>query len=369
MEFTFTAPCYFGLESAAAFDFKRLGAQNLKITDGRITFTGGAQLLAEANLWSRCAERILILLASFPAQDFDALFDGVQAIPWEDYIPKTGKFPVKGSSLSSQLSSVPACQSIVKKAVVERLKKGHKVQFLPERGEEYRIRFSIRKNLAEVFLDTSGDGLHKRGYRPASGAAPLKETLAAAMADFGRVRRDSRVEDPFCGSGTLVIEAALKALNIAPGLRRSFAAEHYAFLPEGLFAAAREKAEAEIKREAGFAGVGYDIDPDATALAAGNAKKAGVGHCCRFETAPVADYQADPAALVLTNPPYGERLLDAGAAAKLAQALGRANAAHPPAAAYVITADDSFERHYGRPATKRRKVYNGMLPCQIYMYY
>ncbi len=369
MTFNFTAPCYFGLESAAVFDFKRIGAQNIQVTDGRVSFTGDERVLADANLWSRCAERVLIVLARFEAHSFDELFDGVAGIPWEDYIPKTAKFPVKGSSLSSTLSSVPACQSIVKKSVVERLKKGHKTQFLPERGEEYRIRFSIRKNLAEVFLDTSGDGLHKRGYRKTAGAAPLKETLAAAMADFGRVRADSLVEDPFCGSGTLVIESALKARNIAPGLGRPFAAQHYTFLPNGLFDEARARARAEVKPDASFAGFGADIDPAAVALAQANAKIAGVADCCRFRVADVASYAASPQALLFTNPPYGERMLDETAAAKLAKTLGEATRRTPPKAAYIITADDAFERHYGRRAQKRRKVYNGMLPCQIYMYF
>ena len=369
MRFDFTAPCYFGLESAAAFDFKRIGAENVSITDGRITFSGDERVLADANLWSRCAERVMIALGSFPATTFDELFDGVGAIPWEDYIPQTARFPVKGSSLSSTLSSVPACQSIVKKSVVERLRKGHGVQFLPERGEEYRIRFSIRKNLVEVFLDTSGDGLHKRGYRKTAGAAPLKETLAAAIADFGRVRRDSRVEDPFCGSGTLVIEAALKARNIAPGLSRAFAAEHYQFLPKGLFEERRALAREEIKPDAGYAGTGFDVDPAAVALARANAKLAGVGDRCRFETADVAMYQPQPGALLLTNPPYGERMLTEAEAAALAKTLGEATRKAPPAAAYIITADEGFEKHYGRKAAKRRKVYNGMLPCQIYMYY
>ena len=369
MNFTFTAPCYFGLESAAAFDFKRIGATDIKITDGRITFSGDETILAAANLWSRCAERVMINLASFQATTFDDLFDGVGAIPWEDFIPKTGKFPVKGSSLSSTLSSVPACQSIVKKSVVERLRKGHSVSFLPERGDEYRIRFSIRKDWVEVFLDTSGDGLHKRGYRRTAGAAPLKETLAAAIADFGRVRRDSRVEDPFCGSGTLVIESALKAYNIAPGLNRAFAAEHYQFLPEGIFEEQRALARAEIKTDAQFTGAGYDLDPEAIALAKANAKTAGVSQYCRFEVADVAKFQPRPEALVLTNPPYGERMLTTAEAGELAQKLGAATKAFPPAATYVITADDTFERHYGRKATKRRKVYNGMIPCQIYMYF
>lgn len=369
MNFTMVAPCYFGVESAAAFDFKQIGAQNVRVTDGRITFEGDARVLADANLHSRCAERVMILLKSFTATTFDELFDGVYEIPWEDYIPKTGYFPVKGSSLSSTLSSVPASQSIVKKAVVNRLMKGHNTQFLPERGEEYRIRFSIRKNVAELFLDTSGEGLHKRGYRRVASAAPLKETLCAAMADFGRIRRNSLMADPFCGSGTLVIESALKALNIAPGMQRRFAAEHYAFLPKGVFEEARAEARAKEKRDAPFVAVGSDIDPAMASLAAANAKKAGVEECCRFEVKDVANFAPDAQSTVLTNPPYGERLLDKKQAALLAQTLGNSLQAHPAKASYIISADDAFEAHYGQKATKRRKVYNGMIPCQIYMYY
>lgn len=369
MKFDFVAPCYFGLESAAAFDFKRIGAENVTVTDGRIAFSGDEKVLADANLWSRCAERVLIRLGSFTAKTFDELFDGVFGLPFEQYIPQSAKFPVKGSSLSSQLSSVPACQSIVKKAVVERLRKGHHVEFLPERGEEYRIRFSIRKDVAEVFLDTSGPGLHKRGYRKNALIAPLKETLCAAMADFGRVRRDCVVQDPFCGSGTLVIEAALKALNIAPGLRRPFAAEHYSFLPQGLFDRAREAARAEIKADAPFEGYGFDIDPEATDLARANAKLAGVGNVCRFATAGVNRFTPSSAALVLTNPPYGERMMDKTQARELTAMLGKSIEESPVKGAYVITSDDEFEQHFGKKATKRRKVYNGMIPCQIYMYY
>lgn len=369
MNFTFVAPCYFGLESAAAFDFKRIGAQDVKITDGRIHFSGDEQVLAKANLWSRCTERILILLASFPARTFDELFDGVYAIPWENYIPRNGKFPVKGSSLSSQLSSVPACQSIVKKAAVQALRHGHKVEFLPERGEEYRIRFSIRKDMVEVFLDTSGEGLHKRGYRRRASLAPLKETLAAAMADFGRIRRSSIMQDPFCGSGTLVIESAMKALNIAPGLRRSFAAEHYAFLPTGLFEEARAQAMAEMIPDAPFEGYGLDIDPDIIQLAAANAKLAGVEKQCRFAVADAAAFAPSAESIVLTNPPYGERLLDKDTAARLVASFGKAMAKNPVSGAYIITADETFETHFGKRASKRRKVYNGMIPCQIYMYY
>ncbi len=367
--YDFVAPCYFGLEAAAAFDFKRIGAENITVTDGRVAFSGGADILAAANLWSRCAERVLLKLASFEANTFDELFDNVFALPLEEYIPKNASFPVKGSSLSSALSSVPACQSIVKKAIVERLKKSFHTNFLPETGDEYGIRFSIRKNLAEVFLDTSGAGLHKRGYRRTAGVAPLKETLAAAMADFGRVKRSSCVQDPFCGSGTLVIESALKALNIAPGLSRPFAAENYAFLPANTFAAARKAARAEQKFDADFAGAGFDKDPEMVALATHNAQKAGVGAFCRFTQRDVAAFTPPPEAIVLANPPYGERMLEKEDAAKLAATLGKALEASPCAAAYIITADDEFEQHFGKKAKKRRKVYNGMIPCQLYMYF
>lgn len=369
MEFNLVAPCYFGLESAATFDFKRIGAQDIRVTDGRIAFKGDARVLAEANLWSRCTERIMILLATFPAKTFDELFDGVSAIPWQNYIPRNGRFPVKGSSLSSVLSSVPACQSIVKKSIVEALRRGHDIKFLPETGDEYRIRFSIRKDVAEVFLDTSGAGLHKRGYRRTAGLAPLKETLAAAIADFARVRRDSIVQDPFCGSGTLVIESALKALNMAPGLNRSFAAEHYSFLPDGLFDNAREAARAEIKHDAAFEGFGFDIDPAAIDLARYNAEVAGVGKRCRFAVADVANFAPSSQSIILANPPYGERLMEKADVAKLTESFGSALKNSPVKGAYVITTDSEFEKNFGKRATKRRKVYNGMLPAQIYMYY
>ena len=183
MKYDLIAPCYFGTESAAAFDFKRIGAEDVAVTDGRVAFRGGPDIIAAANLWSRCAERVLILLKTYKAVTFDELFDGVSAIPWEELLPADAEFPVKGSSLSSTLSSVPACQSIVKKAVVERLKRGHRVQVLPEDGALYKIRFSIRKNMVEVMLDTSGDGLHKRGYRKNATLAPIKETLAATIGE------------------------------------------------------------------------------------------------------------------------------------------------------------------------------------------
>ena len=368
-EFTLVAPCFFGTESTLSFEVRRLGAQNVQVTDGRVAFSGGAEMIAAANLNLRTAERVLLLLRNFPASTFDELFDGVNAIPWEELIPADAQFPVKGSSLSSQLSSVPACQSIVKKAVVKRLQAGHKTATLPETGALYKIRFAIRKNVVEVMLDTSGDGLHKRGYRRNATLAPIKETLAAAIADLGRVRRDSLVQDPFCGSGTLVIEAAQKALNIAPGLRRRFAAEQFDFVPAAVWREQRQKALDEAKPDAAFEGAGYDIDPAAVALANANARLAGVGERCRFEVADVKDFTAAQNAIVLTNPPYGERLGDAAEAASLARTLGQVWQRHPGQGLYAITADAEFENHFGKKAARRRKIYNGMIPCQLYMYF
>ncbi|MGN0651390.1 MAG: class I SAM-dependent RNA methyltransferase [Gemmiger sp.] len=367
--YTLVAPCFFGTEHTLSFEVKRLGAQNVRVTDGRVAFDGDASLIAAANLNLRTAERVLILLKTFPATTFDELFDGVNSIPWEDLIPADAQFPVKGSSLSSQLSSVPACQSIVKKAVVKRLQAGHKTSILPETGALYKIRFSLRKNVAEIMLDTSGDGLHKRGYRKNATLAPIKETLAAAIADLGFVRRDSVVQDPFCGSGTMVIEAAQKAMNIAPGLRRRFAAEQFDFVPASLWAEERQKALAAVRPDAAFEGFGSDIDPAAVALATANAQLAGVGERCHFEVRDVKDFPPQPQAIVLTNPPYGERLGDAAEAAALARTLGQVWNAAPTAGLYAITADADFEAHFGKKAAKRRKIYNGMIPCQLYMYF
>ena len=367
--YTLVAPCFFGTESTLAFEVRRLGAGNVQVTDGRVTFQGGAELIAAANLNLRTAERVLLLLATARTSTFDELFDAVYAIPWEELLPPDAAFPVKGSSLSSQLSSVPACQSIVKKAVVKRLMAGHHVSTLPETGALYKLRFALRKDRMEMYLDTSGDGLHKRGYRRNAMEAPLRETLAATIADLGRVRRDSVVEDPFCGSGTLVIEAAQKALNMAPGLQRRFAAERYSFVPPEVWAAQRQKALAEIRQDAAFEGFGYDIDPAAVELARANARLAGVDKRCHFEVADVKDFVPRSEAIVLTNPPYGERMSTIDGAARLARTFGRQMEAHPCAGVYVITADMEFEAHYGRRAAKRRKMYNGMIPCQVYMYY
>lgn len=368
-QYELIAPCFFGCESTASFELRRIGAEEIRVTDGRLTFRGGAEMIAAANLNLRTVERVMVLLASYPASTFDELFDGVYNIHWEELLPVDAAIPVTGSSLDSQLTSVPACQSIIKKAIVKRMMQGHHTSVLPESGVEYRVRFMLRKNLCEIMLDTTGEGLYKRGYRRNAMEAPIRETLAATIADLGRVRRDSLVEDPFCGSGTLVIEAAQKALNIAPGLKRRFAAERYSFVPASVWAEQRQLALAQTRLDAGFEGIGYDIDPAAVALANANAKLAGVDKRCRFEVADVAQFAARPEAIVLTNPPYGERMGTIEGAARLARTLGRQMEAHPCQGLYAITADLEFENHYGKRANKRRKMYNGMIPCQLYMYY
>ncbi len=369
MKYTLIAPCYFGTESVLNYEIKKIGGEDIQVNDGRIIFSGDESIVARANINLRTAERVLVLIKEFKAKTFDELFDGIHAIDWKSLLPDDCQFPVKGSSLSSTLSSVPACQSIVKKAIVEKLRKQYKTSILPETGNLYKIRFSIRKDVVSVMLDTSGDGLHKRGYRRNSGDAPIKETLAAAIVDLARVRNYSIIQDPFCGSGTLLIEAAQKALNIAPGLKRKFAAENYAFIPKEIWAAERAAAKEAIIKDADFIAYGFDIDPLVLDIAKRNADKAGVGKYVKFFEADVKAFSPMPETVVITNPPYGERLGDIETATKLEKTLSRRLEQNPVKSAYIITADSEFENNFGKKANKRRKLYNGMIPCQLYMYY
>ncbi len=362
------SPCFFGAEKTLSFEVKKSGGEEVVVNDGRVYYTGDESVIASANLNLRCGERVLILLKTFTAETFDELFDGVFAVPFEDFIPKDGRFPVKGASLSSTLSSVPACQSIVKKAVVKRLQKGHKTEFLPERGRQFSLRFSIRKNKVELFLDTSGEGLHKRGYRRNSMVAPIRETLAAAIADQSRVFPNSMVFDPCCGSGTLLIESAQKALRIAPGLNRSFAAERNGLVSPIVWQEQRDKAEAQRITDAEFFAIGYDIDEQALSVARQNAKLAGVANHCRFEGADLFDFKATNGSIVLANPPYGERIGDEAEAQDIIRALGR-SLLNSGASSYIISPDTEFEKLFGAKADRRRKLYNGMISCQLYMYF
>ncbi len=370
MNLTFSAPCIFGLEGLCANELKFLGIKNVRAENGRVLFEGDFSTLAKANINSRYAERIQILLAEFEAENFDELFENVKNIEWESFIGMSDAFPVKGSCLSSKLMSVPDCQKIIKKAVAERLSQRYMLSWFEETGPVHQIQFLILKNKVSIMLDTSGAGLHKRGYRADSNEAPIKETLAAAMAELSFVRRNHFVVDPMCGSGTILIEAAQKALGIAPGVNRYFSCEKWSCIPGGVFERERELAKAKENRDCAFSAAGYDIDSEALATAEHNAQIAGVGDRIRFEKRDIKDYaQPDGYATLITNPPYGERLMDLKSAEQLYLVMGEKFIRERGKSYTIITPDDDFEKLFGRKADKRRKVYNGTLKCQIYMFY
>ena len=367
--FTYSVPCLFGLEGLVGEELRRLKLDGVAVENGRVRFTGGWEAMAAANIRMRMGERVLLCLGSFPARSFEELFQGVRALPLEDFIPKTGKFPVKGHCLNSQLHSVPDCQAIVKKAAVERLGRHYGLSWLPETGELYQLQFSILKDRVEIYLDTSGAGLHKRGYRAVGNDAPLRETLAAAMVELARFRGRDFFWDPFCGSGTIVIEAALTALNRAPGLNRSFSAQHWPVVPESVWEQTREAARAaEFRGE--YRILGSDNDPDSLNIAISNAKKAGVGKLIRFEEADATrrDLPAERGVIVC-NPPYGERMMEQRSAQRLYQALGRHLKYADNWDKCIISSEPEFEHYFGRRADKKRKLYNGMIQCNLYQYF
>lgn len=367
---TFSAPCIFGLEGICANELKFLGIKNVRAENGRVLFDGDFDTLAKANIESRYAERIQILMGEFPARSFDELFEGVKALEWERFIGMSDAFPVKGRCLDSKLMSVPDCQKIVKKAVVSRLSQRYMLPWFEETGAVHQIQFLLMKDRVSVLLDTSGAGLHKRGYRAQSNEAPIKETLAAAMAELSGVRSHHFVTDPMCGSGTILIEAAMKAMKLAPGLNRTFAAEHWSCVPDSAFARAREEARDRIQRDCGFTAEGFDIDPAALAVARQNADLAGVGDKLSFAQRDIRDFTlSDGYQTVITNPPYGERLLDVRAAEELYRVMGERFVRQNGKRYTIITPDDDFEKLFGRKADKRRKTYNGTLKCQIYQFF
>ena len=369
-EFKLLCPCLLGAEGMVADELRRMGAQGVTPENGRVFFDGGPQMTARANLRLRYGERVQIVLGVFEARTFEELFQNVRALPWEAFIGKNDRFPVKGRSLGSKLHSLPDCQSIIKKAVVERLKSRYRVPWFEETGALCQIQFLIMKDKATVTIDTSGAGLHKRGYRALSAQAPIKETLAAMMADLAHVHSGHTVIDPMCGSGTLLIEAALKAKNIAPGLNRHFAAEEFPFIPEKIWREEREEARALIKTDAPFQAFGYDIDEEALAVARDNAGKAGVADALVLKKRDLRGF-SEPfeRAAVLCNTPYGERLLDTERARELYRIMGRLFVKKPGWSYTIISPDDEFEQCFGRKADKRRKLYNGMIKCQVYLYF
>ena len=368
MDLRFTVPCLFGLEGLAADELRRLGMGDVTADNGRVSFCGDERAIAAANLNLRTGERVLIELGSFDAQSFDALFEGTKALPWERFIPKDAAFPVTGYSLNSKLASVPDCQKIIKKAIVERLKGKYRLQWFQETGETVQIRFSLMKDHASLCLDTSGEGLHKRGYRPAHNAAPLRETLAAAMVNLARYRGKGDFVDPFCGSGTIPIEAALIARNRAPGLDRHFAAMDWRVLDPKIWEEAKEAARAG-EFHGDYRILGTDNDPKAVAIASKNAERAGVDDIVRFEVADAMAFdRKTERGVIVTNPPYGERILEKQEAEALYAGFGRALARCSGWQLYLLSSHTEFERSFGRKADKKRKLYNGMIKCDLFMY-
>lgn len=387
--YQFAAPCLMGVERILSNELKFMGASGVHADNGRVFFEGGAEMIARANIRSRIAERILLVCARFEARTFEQLFDGVRRVNWSEYLPENAQFPVSGSCLSSQLRSVSDCQSIIKKAVADSLAAAyHTKGMLPETGSVYKIRFLILKDNVCVMLDTTGEPLHKRGYRANANDAPMKETLAAAIVDIAGVRplrnitpenADKKISvkviDPCCGSGTLVIEAAQKALNIAPGISRSFISESWELVPAQIWEKERQLAREDVRAQVDFTAVGRDIDAQALRIARENAEKAGVADYVSFENCDLREFAlSEPdgdkrsKTIVVCNPPYGERLLDITEAEALYAAMGERFVKKDGASYHIICPDDDFERFFKRRADKRRKLYNGMISCCLYQY-
>ena len=362
------APCLFGLEGPLGNELRHMGMDSVAPENGRVLFETDEYGLARANIRSRFAERILLELGSFPARSFEELFEGVRALPFEDWLPRDAVFPVKGWSLESKLHSVPDCQSIIKKAAAVRMGRAYGLERMPETGELYQIQFSIMKDEARIYLDTTGTGLHKRGYRPAQVAAPLRETLAAALVDIAGYRGRGEFCDPFCGSGTIAIEAALAAKGRAPGLNRGFAAEKWRALPRDIW---REEREAARARE--FSGeyriFGSDIDPKAVEISRANAERAGVADIVEFSVADAREFsRTTERGVIVTNPPYGERLMEKREAERLYTDFGKAFSRVKGWDLCLLSSHTEFERCFGALAGKRRRLYNGMIRCELYIY-
>ena len=361
------ATAAFGLEAVVKREVMALGFKELSVLDGRVDFSGSLADIAKANIWLRCADRVLLNMGGFTAFSFDELFEGTKALEWERWIPLNGKFTVTGKSVRSQLYSVPDCQAIVKKAVVERLKARYKTEWFKEDGPEYKIQVGILKDMATLTIDTSGAGLHKRGYRPVAAPAPLKETLAAALIDLTYWRRERILLDPMCGSGTIPIEGALLAKNIAPGLNRRFVSETWPQMPERIWKDARmeaRSAENELIPQI----FGSDIDPKAVELAKHNAYKAGVGEYIRFEAKALKDITLPgPYGIAVCNPPYAERLGTMADVEQLYKEMSKVFA-QDGWSLNVLTPDEFFEKAYGKKAVKKRKLFNGRIKTDYYQY-
>ncbi|MBR7179599.1 MAG: class I SAM-dependent RNA methyltransferase [Oscillospiraceae bacterium] len=364
----FAVPTLFGLEGLAGDELRRMDLENVRVEDRRVLFTGDERALAKANICLRTGERIMVVLAQFPAKTFEELFQGVYHAELERYIPADGQFPVKGHCLNSQLMSVSDCQAIIKKAASRRLGEKYGISWLPETGVRFQLHFTILNDQVTLSLDTSGQGLHKRGYRAIGNDAPLHETLAAGMIQLTRYRGREFFWDPFCGSGTIPIEAALIAINRAPGLSRRFAAEEFPWMPKEIWDDV--KTEARDKEFHGdYRILGSDSDPKCVSLAMANARKAGVGKLITFKDGDATKMSLpSDAGILVCNPPYGERMMEQSAAKRLYQALGRHLKFANDWKKYVITSEPEFEHYFGKRCDKKRKFYNGKIQCNYYMY-
>ena len=369
--FDLVVPCHFGLEAVTKREIYDLGYEITKVEDGRVTFTGDAEAICRANIFLRGAERVLLLVGRFHATTFDELFEGIKALPWEDYIPKDGKFWVKkASSIKSKLFSPSDIQSIAKKAMVERMKQSYHIDWFPEDGASYPVRIFLLKDEVMVTIDTSGDSLHKRGYRLATSKAPLTETLAASLIMLTPWKKDRILVDPFCGSGTFSIEAAMMAAGIAPGMNRSFTAEQWTnLIPKQLWYDAVEEAQEMVDLNVEVDIQGYDIDGEVVKAARENAKRAGVDSLIHFQQREVAAlHHPKKYGFIITNPPYGERLEEKADLPALYKQIGQAYAGLDSWSLYMITSYEDAERYIGRKADKNRKIYNGMIRTYFYQF-
>lgn len=363
-----TAPM--GLEAVVARELKDLGFTDLQVENGRVNFTGEPIDICRTNLWLRSAGRILVKMGEFPATTFEELFEGTKALDWPEWIPGDGEFPVDGRSQKSQLSSVPACQSIVKKAVVEKMKERYGTEWFPEDGGRYVIEVTLMNDKAMLTLDTTGAGLHQRGYRKVATEAPIRETMAAALIQLSRWQPERPLYDPFCGSGTILIEAAMIAWNIAPGLRRSFNSEGWPLVPVELWDKARDEAFDAVKDNIPLQIAGSDIDPYAIEVAEAAVKKAGFAKEIKLNVMPVSKIKPQgDYGVIITNPPYGERLGDDREAEAAIRQFGLTSLHLPTWSFFAITPTSTVEHYFSRPADKKRKLFNGRIECNYYQFF
>ncbi|GAB3802534.1 THUMP domain-containing class I SAM-dependent RNA methyltransferase [Virgibacillus kimchii] len=369
-EVKLVATAAMGLESVVADEVKKLGYE-VNVENGKIIFDAPLSAIPRCNLWLRTADRVKIVVGKFPAVTFDELFEAVKSLPWEEYIEEEGKFPVTGKSVKSKLYSVPDCQRITKKAIAERLKlKYGLAKNMPETGPLYKVEVALLKDEAVLTIDTTGAGLHKRGYRIGQGDAPLKETLAAALVMLTNWKPDDPLLDPFCGSGTIPIEAALIGQNIAPGFNREFVSEEWNFIKDKYWEEAFEEAEDRARYDQDLEIYGSDIDHNAVQTAVKNATEAGLGDLINWKQLQIKDLQIKKEnGYLIGNPPYGERIGDKSKVAEMYEELGRIMKQHPSWSVYILTAFEQFESKYGTKATKKRKLFNGFIQTNYYQYF